>query len=397
MKTVLLFFVLVLSTAISYGQGDLKTALKLASAGRYLEARAEVSQLVKKGDLDAVIFTGRTYSWEGKYDSALVFLKPMAAQNQPEAVSALIDVYYWSKNHVATIGAINHFNQQMQFGPDVLLKKLVALQQSEQFEAALTYADSLKGLYPADRDISFVQNELLAVVLKHQVNLNYFFQPNSDQSVWHMGSLDYFFRTKYLASGIRYTSANRFNNLGHQLELDFYPVFGKTTYANITFGISNDVGIFPNYRGGAELYHGLPAGFEVNGGVRYMKFTTKDIWLYTAEVGKYVGKFWFGGRFFYSQLTEGTGYAGVGTARYYLLDGNTFLSLTYSNGTIPTLVNFFDNTIAALRNQRISLDYTWAPNAVYKVRAGVWYENDQLGTDRFINRYTATVGLTRNF
>ncbi len=399
---ILLWFLCLISGSVQGQTGPTyEAARESAFAGRYLKSRELVRQLLATNpdQFEAQILMARTYNWEAKYDSAAQILVPLleAHPEVSDAKGALLDCRLWAKNYSEALVITTQLLLEQPKNNELKLKKAQSYQGLNQEKQGLALVDSVLAVEPGNAAAKYLRSEFLAVVLKSQVGVNYYLQPNSDNTVWHMAMAEYMYRFKRAPSLVRYSYAVRFGNIGHQVELDCYPLLSAKTYLYVNAGLGNGTGVFPNAKGGIEIYQGLPLGFEVNAGIRYLGFSNQNVYLLTSELGKYLGDWWIGMRGFYSPLTTGDAFAGVGSVRRYIGDANRSISLAVSQGTIPTLVNFFDQRIAKLSNTRVSLDLNWGFGSRFVTKAGLWYEYDQVADDRFISRYTATVGLYRNF
>lgn len=394
---------MVMSTSMARAQVSYKSAQKKAFSGQYRAARAEIRTLLKSNpnEYEAIILMARTYNWEGKYDSAAHYLEPLVLEHPEftDAWLALLDTRMWAKNMVDALPIVERLLNVQDTSMVLKLKRAEILHNIGRSTEAETALRRILAQTPHNASARYLLNEVLTATLKNQVGVNYYLQGSPTRTPWHMASVEYMRRFKGAPTAIRYNWAQRFGVQGHQIEADVYPQLAKKTYLYLNAGYGTNNGVFPILKGGAEIYHGLPLGLEINGGVRYMGFDRVDVTLYTGEVGKYMGNFWFGLRGYYSTLRSTNASAGVLTARYYLPDGFSNITVAGSTGTIPTLVGFFNEQVNRYVNHRISTDLNYQLSPVWQLRAGVWYEYEQIGAqpDVFIDRYTGTIGLSCSF
>jgi YaiO family outer membrane protein len=105
-----------------------------------------------------------------------------------------------------------------------------------------------------------------------------------------------------------------------QFEVEAYPRFAKKTYAYLAGALAADGTLYPDWRVGAELYHGFGNAFEASAGWRHLAFDD-EVDLYTASLGKYVGNWLFIGRVY--RTTDNNSWQA--TARRYFGDGGSYL------------------------------------------------------------------------
>lgn len=131
---------------------------------------------------------------------------------------------------------------------------------------------------------------------------------------------------------VRVNVAGRFKTTGMQIETDAYPVINKKMYAYLNAGAADDI-LFPRYRTGMSLFRSLPAAFEIEGGFRFLYFTS-PLWLYTASVGKYHKKYWFNLSTFLAKQNGLPIKSHAFKTRYYFND-KSYMMLTLGTGISP--------------------------------------------------------------
>lgn len=103
-------------------------------------------------------------------------------------------------------------------------------------------------------------------------------------------------------------------------ELEAYPRLAPKTYAYLAGAVSTDSVLYPDWRAGAELFHGFGNGFEASAGWRHLAFDD-EVDLFTASLGKYVGNWLLVGRGYRSN--DDTSWQA--SARRYFGDYGTYL------------------------------------------------------------------------
>lgn len=154
---------------------------------------------------------------------------------------------------------------------------------------------------------------------------------SEDLDPWELLSVSMGYNANWGKIIARTNMAQRFNEKGHQFEVDAYPSLAKGRYAYLNFGQSNS-SIFPEYRMGAELFQSLGHGIEVSGGFRKLWFTDSQPTIWTGSIAKYYGAYYLAMRPFYVPKAIGDSWSGFVEARRYLTDA-TFLDLKAGVGT----------------------------------------------------------------
>jgi YaiO family outer membrane protein len=131
---------------------------------------------------------------------------------------------------------------------------------------------------------------------------------------------------------LRWNGAERFNDRGHQIEVDAYPSLRKGTYMYLNAGRSN-TSFFPRWRYGAEIFQNLPHSFEFSVGARQLNFNSSHVTLYTGSLGKYRGNNWISFRPYVSHDSTGTSVSGGLQLRHYYSTADDYVGISGSYGS----------------------------------------------------------------
>jgi YaiO family outer membrane protein len=386
-----------------------KKARIFAFNGQHAEARKLCRQalVLKPEYFDASVLIGRTYSWDKMYDSARIELKKVLAvkYGHKDASLALIDVELWSGNPVEGLKIAEialSFNPNDQ---ELLLKKAKALASSGKNEEASDILNNLLEKNPANTDAQQLLKTMKENSILNKVSLNYaydFFDPGYF-TPGNLAYFDYGRRTKYGTVIGRINYANSFKKNDFQFEADAYPQLRKGTYMYLNAGFSdNNIShnIFPVWRFGAEIYQTLPKSFEVTAGIRYLKFSSSDVMIYTGSVGKYYKNYWFSLRTFFSvKQKNGISQSLSLITRRYFSSADNFLSLTLGLGASPDDKSIMQNdpTIYHLKSQKIYLEYQQVFAKRFIGKAGFGYQNEEYYQGKYRNRFTLECGAAYKF
>jgi YaiO family outer membrane protein len=357
---------------------------------------------------DAAVLMGRTYIWDDKYDSARVVLNKVIEQRAGyyDAMDALIDIELYSDNYS---GAIKYADLGLTYHPkdgNFLYKKARATNKSGNSQKATDLLNQILAADPSNKDAA---NLLLSIRMDKMVNkltFNYWTYTFSDDNPWDFGSVSYGRKTKTFGTvTLRYNYAKRFQNDGHQIEIDAYPAIAKGIYMYFSTAISNQKN-FPYTRLSMEPYFKLPASFEFSVGFRYLNFDdnrivtfdANKVMIYTGTIGKYYGDYWFSIRPYLVPGKEAWSKSVSLTARRYLADADSYLSLVVGTGVSPDEKLYaFDPRIYYLKSNRISLEYQQKFVSRFFLNCGTGYSREEIQAGIKHNRYSFDIGVSYLF
>jgi len=286
---------------------------------------------------DISIFLGRVYTWSKMLDSASVYFEN-AIKINPTYIDAYVgyaDMEYWRDNYDKSISICNSGLMQAPGSTELLIRKAKNLYAEKKYKDAALLTDSILMIDNKNSAARALANTIKDYVSKNKIGISYDYVYFDKQfpNPWHLASIDYSRQTKYGSIIPRINYANRFATNGIQYEVDAYPKISKMFYSYVNAGYSNDIGVFPKWRGGASLYANLPKSFEAEVGIRYLYFTSSTN-IYTLYLGKYYKSYLLGAR---TYLIPGNTISQSHSlfARYYFGGVNDYISATIGYGISP--------------------------------------------------------------
>ncbi|SFB12581.1 YaiO family outer membrane beta-barrel protein [Algoriphagus aquimarinus] len=370
--------------------------------GKYVEGRKIAFRALSKYPdyADILILVGRSYAWEGKNDSASIYLERaiLASPAYEDGYSAYLDNLSWDEQYdrAEEILAKAKENLGQPLSNNLRYKESRLYYFKEEYDAAFEIAEELfEKNYKNDNLLGYMQT-LQRLRRNNAVGVTYDYDTfDGDISPWNTFSIYGRTRTDLTGTLIgRVTQSSRFDSNGTLFELDAYPSLGKKAYAYLNVGGSS-ASFFPQFRFGASVYYNLPKAWEVDGGFRYLKFSDPTT-IYTASVGKYVGNWWFNLR---GNLIPGTGNS-LGTsgnlqARYYFKTGEDFFSVQLSSGVSPDEET--RDPTQLLNSYRARIGYQQLILPRFMIYGYTGYSRDELGPDRFRNNLNFSLGVEYRF
>lgn len=370
--------------------------------GKYYEGRKIAFRALSKYPdyADILILVGRSYAWEGKNDSASIYLERaiIAAPTYEDAYSAFLDNLSWDEQYdrAEEVLAKAKENLGQPLPNNLRYKESRLFYFKEEYEEAFEIAEDLfEKNYKNDNLLSYMQT-LQRLRRNNAVGVTYDYDTFAgDISPWN--TFSFYGRTRTDITGTligRVTQSSRFDDNGTLFELDAYPSLGEKMYAYVNVGGSS-ASFFPQFRFGASLYYNLPKAWEIDGGFRYLKFSDPTT-IYTASVGKYIGNWWFNLR---GNLIPGTGNS-LGTsanlqARYYFKTGEDFFSVQLSSGVSPDEET--RDPTQLLNSYRARVGYQQLVLPRFMIYGYTGYSRDELGPDRFRNNLNFSMGVEYRF
>ena len=286
---------------------------------------------------DARVLMARTFGWDNQFDSARLLLNKVISREYDhyDALLALADVELWARNFKQ---ASRYVYAGLSFFPDdsefLKRKQLIQERKYAKDTTLIPGKDSvaLKGV-TNPLDISSCNNSLLFDYYFDYFKVPYFHR-------WHMISVGYGHLTSSGKLIGRLNTGQDVNDGEHlfsdpsvQAELDFYPrlTINSYLYLNYGYGIGS---FFPMHRAGLEYFRGLPKGFEVSIGLRYMKWDHHFLFA-TGSVSKYVGLNYISFRPYIAIAGKAASNSYLLTYRRYLVLPDNYVFIMLGTGDSP--------------------------------------------------------------
>lgn len=283
----------------------------------------------------------------------------------------MADLENWSGNEERSL---YYCNLGLKYHPDseeFMLKKARMLIFFEKFDDAFLLVNRILSKNPTDA----AALKLAEILREASAGNSFGFTYDYDSfdkifDAWHAGSVSYSNRTPIGSVIARVNAARRFNTTGYQFEADMYPRFADGLYSYLNFGYS-DSPVFPRYRFGASVYVSLPYSFEIDGGIRYLKFSSSNTAIYTAALGKYYGNFWFSLRTFLTPSSSSSSVSFTLLSRYYFSGADEYINISAGSGISPDdrIINetkfLLSRKAGAEYQMKLQARVIWGINAQY--------------------------------
>lgn len=379
-------------------------ARKLAFNGERAKARQICYAILAQGyDSDVALLLGRTYAWDGKYDSTRLVLNELLKRypENMEAFDAFADVEYWSGNYEKALGYCDQALRKDPASESFILKKAKILHSSEKYDDAVLVLEDYNHQYPEHPEVFKKIQEYRIDRMKNSVRLAYsldYFGKDSYRNL-QMTSLSYGRKTKFGKVIARVNMANRNGDTGFQYEFDAYPKISENNYGYVNYGFSTANSLFPENRFGLEWYHSFPKAFEGSIGMRKLFFNSSDVNIFTAYVGKYAGNYWFSLRSFVTPGDNGTSVSGLLLVRRYFSDPEDYLGLRLGTGFSPddnqNIINSGQNPKLSTRSVRGEFNHLF--KRIWILNTGVTWGSEKLDSGSFSSYYTFDISVSRLF
>ncbi len=372
--------------------------------GQREKAREVCRKILSNGfNSDVALLLGRTYAWDGKYDSARVVFYDVR-ENKPEnmeVLGALADVEYWSENYLKAVEYCDMALEKDSVAAEFVLKKAKILHSYEKFDEAVITLEEFYKKNPGNAEVIKKLKEYRLDLMKNAIKISYtldLFDKEFNRDPWQIAALSYSRKTKFGSVILRANRANRFGTTGYQYEVDAYPKLGENNYGYVNYGFSENT-IFPKNRMGLELYHNFPKSFEGSIGMRMLFFSSSNVGIYTATLGKYVGNYWISLRSFVTPGDDGTSVSGLLQMRRYFSDPENYLGLRLGYGVSPDdNRNLIDSgQKLTLKTRSIRMEFNHIFNHVWILNTGGVWGNEERIAGTFSGYYTVDISIARLF
>lgn len=354
---------------------------------------------IKPNNNDAKLLLAKTYSWQGDYDTAYTFLEPVYVEEPKN--ETLYDIWLntllWDKKFTglikkADVAEANEYQNEY----NLALKRLYAYDGLMEYDSAVdlfkpeaqkVLLDSTP-LFNVYRDV-LIKSKKNTITGYYSVDLF----DNNNPKAQHLAFIDYGLKIKKHTLIFRLNYANRFDTDGLQLEADYYHVLKKGKYFYFNYGISLLNDVFPKHRAGVEYYFPLKKKFEASFGARYMYFTDKHVPILTGHLGKYINKYWFAIRPFYTFDENGNSLSLVANVRRFGDISFNYWGVELGYGNSPDeryLINptgdYFN-----LNSYRIKLEKSLMVTTTNDLKISIGFAYEETQKSIFRNRYTIEI------
>jgi YaiO family outer membrane protein len=338
--------------------------------GNREQARVMLQYVLEKSPdyHDVRILLGRTYAWDGRRQEARKEFQKVLTKKQhhEDALNALIDVEMWDDQFAHALKLVELALKNYPNNEDFLFKRARILSNMKRDDEAMVTLNQLLNVNPTHEQGLALLKSLKTQCLKYTAGISYSldaFSRTFDPA--HYASAQIGRTNRWGTSILRFNYANRFETNGFQPEVDLYPKIVKGVYAYLNFGYSS-TDLFPQYRGGAEIFSKLPKSLEASAGLRYLFFDTNTkVTIFTGSIGWYFKSYWISVRPYITPDKETrTSFSTNVFIRKYFSGTDDFLGLSAGIGFSPdekrfqSGAGFTSDGIYTLKSQRLGL--TWS-------------------------------------
>ncbi|WP_340102962.1 YaiO family outer membrane beta-barrel protein [Rhodohalobacter sp. 8-1] len=358
--------------------------------GNYDKARTiAYAALERSPDYHGIrLFIARLYGWEGDYASARNELETVLNRDPDnrKAFEALINIESRSGDLDRSLSVTDRALEIYPRDEEFLLQRASVLYSFDEFVRSEQVYRSILLIHPSSREARDGLESARLKQMKHSVSLSYrhdqfdqIFEP------WNFWEMQLNRQTPYGSAIGRLQYANRFSQNGVQFNLDTYPSITSGFYAYLSGGFSNS-SIYPRFRFGFSLYKSLPFALELEGGIRYLNFTTSETYIYTASLTKYRGNYMFTGRSYFAPSSLGNSLSGNLLIRRYFSSADSYVSISGGYGTASNDIQFAQE-INTLNSWSLSFDaqYPLSNRFLVSGKAGIDSEEFRSYTRRRVS------------
>lgn len=343
------------------------------------------------------IFIANLYGWEGNYDDAKNELEKVLKKDPDNrsAFVALINIESGAGEFEQSLRVTDRALNAYPGDEDFMLQHASVLYSYEEYARSEEVYESIMVMHPSSKEARDGLDSARLMLMKNTVSISYrhdqfgdIFQP------WNFWDLQLSRQTKYGSVIGRVQYANRFSTNGVQFNVDAYPSIASGLYAYISGGYSN-ASIYPGFRFGFSLYKSLPYAFEIEGGMRYLNFTTSETYIYTASLTKYRGSYMITGRSYFVPSSAGNSLSGSILVRRYLSSARSYIGVSGGYGTASNDIQFAQE-INTLNSWSVSIDSQYPLNNRFLVSGSAGIDSEELSTYTR-DRFSFKVGMSYRF
>jgi YaiO family outer membrane protein len=379
-------------------------AINLAKNQNYVSAITDAKKVLKYDNKrgDVMVFIANVYSWQGKNDTALIYIKQAQKVNykQNDFYEAWTNILLRSKKFEELLTSCNEaLRNKYSNTEDILRKKMIAYDALKRYGIGVALIELPENKkYLESKPINDLYSTLLlkrnSNVISAYYTLDMF---DSGFAPQHLAALGYSFNVDENNLGFRLNYANRFGLNDVQLESDFYLKLKNKQYMYFNYGYAFNATLFPTHRVGFEYYFPLPNKFDASIGGRYLNYSNSDVFIITGHLGKYFGKSWIGARPFYvyKTPTKTQSFSAIANYRLYGKTELDYWGVELGFGNSPDeIYSTSQNGFNQLKAYKIKLEKNFMLNRISDLHIALGYSSEEYGTvlTQFRNRFTVELG-----
>jgi YaiO family outer membrane protein len=283
----------------------------------------------------------------------------------------------------------------------LLLKKAKVLFALRSFKESAEIVNHILQLNKNNTEARALAERIKEAVAKNSIGVSYSFTTFDKQfsDPWHIASIDYARQTKLGSLNFRINYANRSKQNGMQYEADIFPKISRTFYSYVSFGYSENLSVFPKFRGGLSVYANLPKSFEAEVGTRYLYFSSST-WIYTFYIGKYYKSFLFGARTYLTPSSSTISQSYNAMARYYYSsNADDYFNINVGTGISPDERQsaILLNSTYKLKSNKVSIEWRNSFNNLNVVAVNAGWINQEYQPKKKGNQFDLGISYKRRF
>ncbi len=314
---------------------------------QYALARRHCQTLLREQPqhYDARLLVIYTYAWDhqfGEAEQSLVALRTDLASVEPSPLAVVhqatlcgIQLAYWQGEHAQAVERADEGLAQFPDDTEFAMLKGRAALAHRDYETALAAFDQVLTQDPDHAEAQRLRDEAYWHVARYQAGLSYSHERYSNSKFPRntvRAELSRLWPTLTLTG--RASRSYRFDVVSQQIELDAWKVLSQRWYLYGQVGHS-DGRLFPRYRAALEPFYKVAPTVDVSAGVRYLRYTTQDAWIYTASASKYFKRGSITGRTYWSPASPGWRKSFELGGRWFTPDAYSFVELKVGSGASP--------------------------------------------------------------
>ncbi len=327
-------------------------ASRIAQDGDFAKAKDICMDVlrIQPDNFSAKLLLGNILGWEQRYAEAVAVLEPLlkVAFDSKDIINSLIDVEMWAENYDNAETWVTYGLKIYPGDPDLTFKKGVLYQRSGEITKASETFGALLAANPGNKEYLRAFYSAKGPLHINGVSAEYTHSQYKLPVVqnWNMFSLKYYKSTKAASmigtintGFIGNDTAKFMQDAGLQFEFDIYPIFPKQKrYFHLNVGLSPSA-IFARQRFGANIYNELGAGWELSGGINYMRFRnaadTSNVIMFNAGIAKYYKSFMGSFNLILSPINQKLSQGYQVSIRKYFFTPEDWIQVSLGTGMFP--------------------------------------------------------------
>jgi YaiO family outer membrane protein len=290
-------------------------------------------------DTDVLLLRARIEAWKKNYAPAEAGFREVLRliPGNGEALIGLAEVASWQGRYDEAIAVYDQFRQRNPADAEIYFRLGRVYLWQGNYDKARTNFERARSLDPRNEGYQRILKTAVPRVRdQYELRAEYQAESFSDGRKDYLDQrLAFQFRLSTIGPfTIKANATTRYDARDVQYGFEFYPHLWPRAYAYIDAAYSPKAFHFPRACYLAEIYQGIPSGWEFSLGCRRMNFSTQSVNVFLGSTARYIGRYIAFFRWYFTPNSAGETFSWLINLRRYFTD-SSYIYAAYGHGSRP--------------------------------------------------------------